>query len=222
MNTTNPLAIKANDVHHELDKHLSYLSDLSPREIKHRIRTYRKFIFVREPFERLLSAYRNKFAGKGATYFHMAYGRRIIKRYREHPSNESLASGNDVTFPEFVQYMVSPDIGAPLQGYNEHWAHYYTLCHPCTISYDFVGKYETLDNDIDHILKMLSLDNVVKFPKRSATYKQTKTSDMMAEYYSRIPVDDLRKLWRIFLPDYVLFDYPFPPVMQRVISADKK
>jgi hypothetical protein len=38
------------------------------------------------------------------------------------------------------------------EGFNEHWALYASLCQPCLISYDFVGKYETLDDDIDYIM----------------------------------------------------------------------
>uniref|UniRef100_A0A7M4FKX5 Carbohydrate sulfotransferase n=1 Tax=Crocodylus porosus TaxID=8502 RepID=A0A7M4FKX5_CROPO len=54
-----PLEIPANEAH--VSSNLRTLSEYSISEINHRLRNYLKFIFVREPFERLVSAYRNKF-----------------------------------------------------------------------------------------------------------------------------------------------------------------
>lgn len=64
MNTTNPLALKSKDVHMSLDKYLTYLDLYSNEEAAEKLRRYRKLIFVREPLERLLSAYQNKFIEK--------------------------------------------------------------------------------------------------------------------------------------------------------------
>jgi hypothetical protein len=62
---------------------------------------------VREPFERLLSAYRNKFTEK-SPYFHKRFGRKIIRKYRTNPNVEDIEKGNNVKFPEFVQYITDP------------------------------------------------------------------------------------------------------------------
>ena len=67
-----------------------------------------------------------------------SFGRNIISRYRRDAKAESLAIGNDVTFPEFVTYLTDPQIR--VNRVNEHWDQYYQLCHPCHIHYDFIGK----------------------------------------------------------------------------------
>uniref|UniRef100_A0A3Q3XC54 Carbohydrate sulfotransferase n=1 Tax=Mola mola TaxID=94237 RepID=A0A3Q3XC54_MOLML len=59
---TSPLDIPANEAH--VAGNLHTLSEFSVPEINHRLRSYLKFIFAREPFERLVSAYRNKFTRK--------------------------------------------------------------------------------------------------------------------------------------------------------------
>uniref|UniRef100_G3U992 Carbohydrate sulfotransferase n=1 Tax=Loxodonta africana TaxID=9785 RepID=G3U992_LOXAF len=54
-----PSAIPAHEAH--APGRLPSLADFSPAEVNRRLRAYLAFLFVREPFERLASAYRNKF-----------------------------------------------------------------------------------------------------------------------------------------------------------------
>ncbi len=49
-----------NKVHSTYNKYCKRLSDYSTTEIQERLKTYKKIIFVRDPFERILSAYRDK------------------------------------------------------------------------------------------------------------------------------------------------------------------
>ncbi|KAG5282637.1 hypothetical protein AALO_G00058180 [Alosa alosa] len=79
-----PLAIPANEAH--VPGNLRTLSEYSAAEINRRLRSYLKFIFVREPFERLVSAYRNKFTRSYNTAFHKRYGTKIIRRHRPNRS----------------------------------------------------------------------------------------------------------------------------------------
>uniref|UniRef100_A0A2K6MBP7 Carbohydrate sulfotransferase n=1 Tax=Rhinopithecus bieti TaxID=61621 RepID=A0A2K6MBP7_RHIBE len=57
-----PRAIPAHEAH--APGRLPSLADFSPAEINQRLRAYLTFLFVREPFERLASAYRNKLAAR--------------------------------------------------------------------------------------------------------------------------------------------------------------
>ncbi|KAJ8982222.1 hypothetical protein NQ317_013524 [Molorchus minor] len=74
------------------------------------------------PFERLLSAYRNKFVDTlpSSKYFQSRYGRHIIRRYRPNASKSDLLSGANVNFREFVIYLLKEGANT-----NEHWT-------PCT------------------------------------------------------------------------------------------
>ncbi|KAL9964630.1 hypothetical protein ACROYT_G028294 [Oculina patagonica] len=72
------------------------------------LKTYFKFTFVREPFERLLSAYKDKFLHPrqfvaGNRRILESHGREILKHFRPNSSQRSFEELNDITFREFVE-----------------------------------------------------------------------------------------------------------------------
>ncbi len=77
---------------------LVFLDSFSEEEIRYRIRNYYKFMFVRNPMERLLSAYRNKFGEVALSQYKDRYASRIIKRYR----GEWDGKSNNITLEEFI------------------------------------------------------------------------------------------------------------------------
>lgn len=89
----------------------------------------------RDPFERLLSAYRNKFEFAYSNYFRHRYGKSMKFQTEKGllTFNESL---NDAipSFEEFLSYVSSEHSEK-----NEHWQAIYEICHPCVIPYDFIG-----------------------------------------------------------------------------------
>lgn len=200
-----PLAIPANEAH--VAGNLRSLSEYSTAEINKRLRTYLKFVFVREPFERLVSAYRNKFTRSYNTAFHKRYGTKIIRRHRADPQAEALEKGSDVSFEEFVYYLVDPQTQRE-EPFNEHWERVHSLCHPCLIHYDVVGKYETLVQDSRYILKLAGAEGEVKFP---ATSKSTRTTgDMAAKFFDNISPFYQKKLFNLYRMDFLLFNYSVP------------
>ncbi|KAL3867441.1 hypothetical protein ACJMK2_044643 [Sinanodonta woodiana] len=206
VNTSNPLAIPYHDVHFSLKDKLKLLSNYTTSEAKTRLETYKKIIFVREPMERLLSAYINKFT-ENETEFYETYGRKIIQHYRSSPSVESLEKGHDVKFEEFIRYITDKTVWG---NSHEHWLQYESLCHPCHVQYDFIGKIESIDEDTDYLLHYLGASTKVMFPKRSDFKKEEKTKYKLIQYYQEIPKDLLERVLQEFRSDFVLFDYKIP------------
>lgn len=204
-----PLQIPANEAH--IPGTLRTLSEYSTSEINQRLRTYLKFVFVREPFERLVSAYRNKFTRSYNTAFHKRYGTKIIQRHRAEASPEALERGDDVSFSEFVRYLVDPGTQHE-EPFNEHWERVHSLCHPCLIHYNILGKYETLQQDSSYVLKLAGVDSEVTFPS-SATSTHT-TADMVASYFKDISSAYQKKLYNLYKMDFLLFNYSMPAYLK--------
>lgn len=195
------------------------LSDLSATEQQQVLMDYTKFIVVRHPFERLLSAYRNKLESDQASalYFHQRIGKQIIRSFRPNASNESLTLGNDVTFMEFVQYLLTPDMSMNYQSnnqsnnqsYNEHWEPISSLCNPCLVKYNVIGKYETLIDDSGLVLKTLGVDWVT-FP---AGQRTSGTAEKLRRYFDNLPISMIRSLYKLYEKDFKLFGYNLDEVL---------
>ena len=85
-NTSDPLSINSTEAH-KLDV-FKRLDSYTEEEIRYRLDHYLKFMFVRQPFERALSAYRDK-VNPGNKYFQEVYGRKIVRMYRLNATEES-------------------------------------------------------------------------------------------------------------------------------------
>lgn len=199
-NTTHLLGIPAADAHAEGT--LTRLSDLPKKRINKILKDYNAFIMVRHPFERLLSAFRNKLEGDlpSAKYFQKRIGRHIIRKYRPEPTERDLAEGDNVTFKEFVLYLITE--GTNNDSVNEHWRAVQHLCHPCSIKYSYIAKYETFATDVSALLEYIGLGDL-EFPAQ----RSSNTSQRLESYLRQLSVENVERLYRVFEADFKLFQY---------------
>ncbi|MGH0129462.1 UNVERIFIED_CONTAM: hypothetical protein FKN15_075540, partial [Acipenser sinensis] len=206
---SDPMDIAPNEAH--IPSNLKTLNQYTIPEINHRLKSYLKFLFVREPFERLVSAYRNKFTRKYNTSFHKRFGTKIVRRHRKNATQEALHSGSDVKFEEFVDYLIHPTTQKE-EPFNEHWQTVYSLCHPCHIRYDLVGKYETLEQDSNYILRLAGVIDYLRFPIYA---KSTRTTDeMAAEFFRNISSHHQTQLFELYKFDFLMFNYTTPSYLK--------
>jgi len=188
------------------------LNQYTEEERLQRIETYFKFIFVREPLHRLLSAYKDKFMNRNRKCSKVAR-EKIVKAYRpqDYKPNEDYNDIN-ITFAEFIQYFSSHMPG------NEHWQQYEQLCHPCVINYDFIGNLETLEEDASLLLKMAGIDDRVGFPP---IHKST-GSDEVLEYYSQVPPRYITRLGELYRRDFEMFGYDYLAPVQPLLNNSEQ
>ena len=114
------------------------------------------FTFVRHPFERLVSAYRDKFElANKYSYVYSLYVGKILGLNKKLKSNlmiENAKSLNVVrsrrpSFSEFVDYLLREEV----HNYNDHWRPYWLHCHLCEMEFDVIGKMETWNQDVQFI-----------------------------------------------------------------------
>ena len=173
-----------------------------------------KFMFVREPFERLLSAYKDKFiAMRPSDHRYVeTYGRKIVANFRPNATQKSLHAGDDVTFKEFIEYILKEGV---YEGLNPHWNTYEGQCMPCYVHYDFIGRFEFLSQDANYLLRKTGVYDFIRFPDEDFS----STRDELLKYYSQIPLDWISHLGRIYRSNFDMFGYPFPGPLEPLFRA---
>ncbi|KAJ7426499.1 Carbohydrate sulfotransferase 9 [Willisornis vidua] len=205
---TSAYNISHDDVHY--GKHLRKLDSYNLKEINTRLNMYTKFIFVRDPMERLVSAFRDKFEHPNS-YYHPVFGKAIIKKYRHNADEEALKTGSGVKFKEFIQYLL--DSHRPV-GMDIHWEQISKLCYPCLINYDFIGKFETLEEDATYFLQLVGAPADLKFPKfkdRHSSDERT-SAEVVRQYLKELSKEERQLTYNFYYLDYLMFNYTSPIV----------
>ena len=175
------------------------LNEFSADEINKKLKSYFKFVFVRDPLKRLVSGYRDKFMKRSVDFQHV-YGKLIAKKYRSNAN--ATGNGSDITFTEFLRYVGDSDINSM----NEHWKPISKLCNFCDIEYNFVGSFEHLSEDTEKVLRLLNLSQVISFPGKQKRYDRYNPEQLINE----VPKDVLGRALDKYHTDYKLFSYSKP------------
>ena len=167
-------------------------------------KNYSHIIFVRNPFSRLLSAYKDKIEPrrprKGKLKVLIPLRRFIRRKYR---NATSANKNNQVTFQEFVYYILD---GGYLK--NSHWIPQHLRSLSCFVNYSVVGKVETFFQDLDYIGKRFNLPKIPHVWKYKSPNKPGKDTKY---YFSQITQNDLQRLYKLYEPDFLLFNYTMDP-----------
>ena len=170
----------------------------------------RSVMIVRHPFERILSAYRDKLENNsighehGTMFYYERFGKNIVKRFRRenvtHP---------EPTFAEFVEYLTRTNL---LLYSDEHWVPYYIQCTPCLLDFTFIMKLETFQEDIAGFLRKTDLG--FKDISRKHVTLTGPTGDVARKYFSTLSRDLLLRLYETYRIDFEMFEYSIQPYLQ--------
>ena len=214
---------------------LRKLSTFSPKEIKLKLKTYFKFLVVRHPLERLLSAYRSKFERKSNFYQYISeihrYGKGIVsflnfvdyildvyKFSTPYYSQKFLTDSNlapfkfgrqSNTFDIFMDNL-NRSLYLPRGSmyFEPHWAQYSTLCHPCHVDYDYIVKFETMREDAAYVLSKLGPHDQCLEDKYPNLFHSTQNSSLVFDkFYATLSQHQINKLKDIYSIDFKLFGY---------------
>ena len=146
-------------------------------------RTRGSFFFVRHPFTRLVSCYREKILARN-------WGRqaKVV-----------------TTFRNFIVYNLHKDKMA-----NRHFDPAWKQCDVCNVHYDVIGKVETFDEDIKSVFKITGLNRTdFKSKVRSTKHLKKMTSDEEAKeiFRNRLPQRLVQILYAKYRFDFEAFNY---------------
>ncbi|XP_061102962.1 carbohydrate sulfotransferase 8-like [Conger conger] len=188
--------------------HLKRLDAFDRQGIAQRLQTYTKVLFVREPLERLVSAFRDKFENPNS-YYHPVFGKPIISKYRANASQAALRTGTGVTFKEFMQYLL--DVHRPV-GMDIHWEHVNQLCSPCLLDYDFIGKFETMEEEANFLLRRTGAPGNLTFPSFKDRHPQAErtSAHITQRYFAQLSASERQRAYDFYYMDYLMFNYSKP------------
>ncbi|XP_068229133.1 carbohydrate sulfotransferase 11-like [Palaemon carinicauda] len=161
---------------------------------------FSSFIIVRNPFERLLSAFRDKIESSRQAfyrplrcYIQKTYG---IQGKRLHNCKPS--------FPAFIDYVIEEHRNGKAP--DEHWAPYYQFCSPCQTKFDYILRFETLDQDEAFLVNEIEgLVSVIKPHKLHSSH--TVYSTVTEFYFRQLSAEQMTALYAIYEKDFRIFDY---------------
>ncbi|XP_052254853.1 uncharacterized protein LOC127860657 [Dreissena polymorpha] len=140
------------------------------------------FMFVRNPYSRILSAYVDKLVPPNPTFWRY-FGLKAIAQFREgmdkapkstrkeaKHNNDTTLVGHDVTFAEFVRFVTDAELHQ--ESPNPHISSVKKHCRPCSSFFTFIGKLENIAEDGSYIM------NKIGISKKAITALETNISNL--------------------------------------------
>ena len=165
------------------------------------------FLVARNPFERLVSAYRDKILKS----YWIDVAKEILAKYRKVIVPRYRVGRVAPTFKEFVTYVLDEfHAGNELDG---HWAPVYNFCNPGQVTLTHIIKFETFDRDSHAILQKANLSHLVpqdkKFMKtnENASRGNQNSTLLVDSYLTELTPDLLDGIRELYSIDFDLFGY---------------
>ena len=178
------------------------------------------FIIVRNPFDRLLSAYRDKLE-RYNKYYYSKYGQKIVRGFRKagisrfgskfydvngqngSPMKVPGRKGNEPTFWEFVAAVLKTGL------MDEHWKPILDLCSMCAegMEFDFIIKFEFLSEEERYLVERLGISSVVKERWENRNSVGNTTEQIRDKYFSLLSSEEITQLYNLYQMDFTMFGY---------------
>jgi len=186
-------------------------------------------LIVRHPFERLVSAFRDKIERTHPWRGYIErYSKKIVKMFRKkamtylgeryfsslnnygapvrvEPPSRRKPTDNLPVFWEFAQYVISGGKS------NEHWQPIYTQCPICSLRFNYILKVESLELELRSYFKKFNWVKKLNFANHDNTNQKhgLNSSAVMEIYFRDLTDEDIKKLFKIYEMDFHMFGYTY-------------
>ncbi len=186
--------------------------------------SFTRALFVRHPFERLASAYKERIATLGKDRIqpephYDAVRKMICYRYTRFDSAQyawsrrSLCEESIPPFEHFVQYiLMNAKTPVGVARMDAHWKPYAMICQVCQFKYNFIGKYEKFNDDFTSLLKLLNVSDWNIQHRRGASGYNTWHYQQL---FSSLPDSLICRLKHLYNDDFHLFNYRLEDYVNR-------
>lgn len=185
---------------------------------------FTRVLFVRHPFERLASAYKERIAIlpkdriEPEPYYdkiRIFICRRftLINRYRLSMNKKDPCENHIPSFEHFIKYILSiADSNNGINRLDGHWKPFSLICQVCQFKYNFIGKYETFKNDFQLFLNYFNISEWKSEKRRGASGY---TTWQYRQFYSSLSDQLICRLKSLYYYDFYLFNYHLQDYINR-------
>jgi len=209
------------------------VSSLSNIERISRKEDARLLLIVRHPFDRLVSAFRDKLeqchGPENCTldnnWYYKQYGRKIVSQYRNRAvrkfGNEFFSEKNNFGAPlpvmrtwrssaypswwEFVQYVLHTSPSS----YDEHWKPSSLYCSVCSFPYNNILHFETIVTEEKFFAEEMGAEDLIHPRWENRNDEGLKKEEILGKYFSLLDDQDIDGLYKIYEDDFKMFGYQF-------------
>ena len=115
-----------------------------------------------------------------------------------------MSSSNNSAIPsfrDFIQFVLSRGVY-----FNRHvWPLHYK-CGYCDIHYNFIGKVETMGEDVELVMERGGIDRRL-FPPRLHGSSGGRTEDLARQFFAQLDTDTVDRLYKLYQLDFDMFGY---------------
>ena len=176
---------------------------------------YYKIMAVRDPFERLLSAFKDKVEYRPFGSASVSeYSFKIAQRHRNASEWAKAVTEEDksATFDEFIkEVLMMYSTTDRHTAINTHYTPYYTICRPCQLKYDLIIKFDTYVEDMKYMFKDILKTNysidVLLDKDKGPHIVFERNGKTLEQYYQEVNPISLEHLREFLSYDCALFGY---------------
>ncbi|XP_078608723.1 carbohydrate sulfotransferase 10-like [Branchiostoma floridae x Branchiostoma japonicum] len=200
------------------------LRDYSKEQSRLRLATFKKIIVVRDPLERLASAWLDKFvknsevSRRWTKTFHHHVKAYLKERYRNIKSINMTFEGKaggahtdtqPVSFADFLG-AISQRIWS-----NVHWISFSKLCLPCEVDYDYIAHTDTLAADVRLFLQQYNVtarEDIL--PEQRL--RRANDGNVFGNIFGQVPKEEILSIRRLYQEDFDMFGYSFEEDLAKI------
>lgn len=161
--------------------------------------SYTSFIILREPFERLLSGYRDKIESTNQMFYNR------LRCFMSGSNTNIWGRQCSASFPQFVEYITEQAQNG--EALDEHWHPYTSFCAPCLVDYTYILHFESLTAE-----EYFMFQQVPGLSGKLGLYQLWSShiddyETLLRFYFSQLSRQQLDKLIEIYKDDFLLGGY---------------
>ncbi len=177
-----------------------------------RVMNYYKITIIRNPLERLVSAFKDKLDHPRGTQY---LARIKLEILRNVGNMEELKSWQNVeelktlelrlTFPQYIQWVVDTNNSL----IDQHFRPQIELIYPCRIVYDFYGNFKQIGKDMAMIIKKIAAP--MEYDSNPSYHDPShRPGSLLEEYYSQLSTEVKHALFHDFYQELDFYYHLYP------------